>query len=120
VVPRVDGTVLAASTREEGVFDARTTAEGVRYLIAMASGIFPELKDADFLGARAGVRPGWQDGLPIMGPVPGWEGISVASGHDSVGVMLSPGTAELMADYITTGDPEPLEPFGLSRFERDS
>ena len=120
VVPRVDGTVLAASTREEGVFDARTTAEGVRYLIAMAAGIFPELKDADFLGARAGVRPGWQDGLPIMGPVPGWEGISVASGHDSVGVMLSPGTAELMTDYITTGDPEPLEPFGLSRFERDS
>ena len=119
-MPRVDGTVLAASTREEGVFDARTTAEGVRHLIATASGIFPELKDADFLGARAGVRPGWQDGLPIMGPVPGWEGISVASGHDSVGVMLSPGTAELMSDYITTGDPEPLEPFGLSRFERDS
>ena len=41
VVPRVDGTVLAASTREEGVFDSRTTAEGVRHLISTASGIFP-------------------------------------------------------------------------------
>jgi len=116
VVPQVDGTQLVASTREEGVFDVQTTAEAVRYLISTAIAIFPELKDATFVGARAGVRPGWPDGLPIMGPIPDWEGLSIASGHDSVGVMVSPGSAELMAEYLIIGDPEPLEPFSISRF----
>ena len=115
-MPQVDGTTLVASTREEGVFDDQTTAEAVRYLISTGIAIFPELKDATFVAARAGVRPGWPDGLPIMGPIPQWEGLSIASGHDSVGVMLSPGSAELMAGYIITGDPEPLEPFSISRF----
>ena len=37
-------------------------------------------------------------------------------GHDHVGIMLSPGSAELVARYILTGDPRPLEPFSVSRF----
>lgn len=115
VVPQADGTQLVASTREEGVFDVRPTAEGVRYLISTAIAIFPELQDASFVEARAGVRPGWPDGLPMMGPIPEWEGLSITSGHDSVGVMLAPGSAELMADYLITGDPEPLAPFSISR-----
>ena len=54
---------------------------------------------------------------PIMGPIPGWEGLSIATGHDAVGIMLSPGSGELMANYIGTGDAEPLEPFSAARFE---
>ena len=45
-----------------------------------------------------------------MGPLPGWNGVSIASGHDHVGVMLSPGSAELVARYILDGDPRPLRP----------
>jgi hypothetical protein len=51
-----------------------------------------------------------------MGPVPGWEGLSVASGHDHAGIMLSSGSAELMADYIASGDATSLEAFLPSRF----
>ena len=51
-----------------------------------------------------------------MGPLPGWNGVSIASGHDHVGVMLSPGSAELVARYILDGDPRPLEAFRISRF----
>ena len=51
-----------------------------------------------------------------MGPLPGWNGVSIAYGHDHVGVMLSPGSAELVARYILDGDPRPLEAFSISRF----
>ena len=116
VVPQADGSLLVAATREEGVFDVRITADAIRQMVDTAIALFPALKDASFVGARAGVRPGSPDGIPIMGPLPGWEGVSIACGHDHVGVMLSPGSAELLARYILTGDPRPLEPFSISRF----
>ena len=117
VVPWSDGNLLVGATREEGRFDEETTAEGIRRMAAAAMVSFPSLGDASFVGARAGVRPGTPDDVPIMGPVSGWEGLSIATGHDAVGVMLSPGSGELMANYISTGDPEPLEPFSASRFQ---
>ncbi len=62
-------------------------------------------------------EPGWvAQGVPLIGPLPECDGLSVASGHDSVGIMLSPGTAELVADYIRTGDEGPLQPFSPARF----
>jgi len=118
VVPQADGSLLVAATREEGVFDVRITADAIRQMVDTAIALFPALKDASFVGARAAVRPGSPDGIPIMGPLPGWEGVSIACGHDHVGIMLSPGSAELVARYIWTGDPRPLEPFSISRFSR--
>ena len=116
MVPRLDGTVLVAATREEGRFDELVTAGGVSQLIAAAILSFPSLADAEFISGRAGVRPATPDGMPVLGPMPGTEGFSIAAGHDAVGVMLSPGTAELMAQYLLDGNAAPLEPFSLSRF----
>lgn len=115
-VPWADGTVLVAATREEGVFDEAPTAEGIKHLLSEAIASFPTLGDAVFMGARAGVRPATPDDAPIMGPLPGWEGLSVITGHDAVGIMLSPGSGELMANYIDTGNARPLEPFSIGRF----
>lgn len=115
-VPWSDGNVLVAATREEGVFDQDTTVEGISYLLAEAVNSFPLLKDAVLVGARAGVRPGTPDDVPIMGPVPGWEGLSIITGHDHVGIILSPGSSELVANYIDTGNARPLEPFSIARF----
>ena len=116
-VPWADGTVLVAATREEGVFDEEPTAEGIRHLLSEAVASFPVLNDAVFVGARAGVRPGTPDDVPIMGPIAGWEGLSIITGHDHVGIILSPGSGELMANYIDTGNSRPLEPFSIARFQ---
>ncbi len=115
VIPRNDGTMLAAATREEGVFDHRITA-AVQEMFNNATAVYPMLRDAEFVGARAGIRPGSPDGMPILGPVPGWEGVSVASGHDHVGIILSPATGVDMADYIETGDASGLDFFSIERF----
>ncbi len=117
VVPWSDGNLLVGATREEGRYDEETTADGIRRMVEAAEVSFPSLGDAEFIDARAGVRPGTPDGLPVMGPVPGWRGLSAATGHDAVGVMLSPGSGELMANYIGSGDPGPLEPFSAARFQ---
>ena len=68
----------------------------------MASGI-PELA-----GTWAGLRPGTPDGLPYLGPVPGWEGLFAATGHGRKGLILAPVTAGLMARAVLSGDVDPL------------
>ena len=118
VVPRLDGNVLVASTREEGRTDETVTAEGVATLISGAVLSFPMLVDAAFVGGRAGVRPATPDGRPIIGPVSGVEGLTVATGHDAVGIILSPGTAELVVNWLLDGAAEPLEPFRADRFRQ--
>lgn len=116
VVPRLDGNILVASTREEGRSDDTVTAEGVSTLISGATLSFPLLSDAAFVSGRAGVRPATPDGLPIIGPVPGIDGLAIATGHDAVGIMLTPGTAELVVNLLLDGASEPLRPFRPDRF----
>ncbi len=116
VVPRLDGNILVASTREEGRSDQTLTAEGVSSLISNALLSFPSLADAAFVSGRAGVRPATPDGLPIIGPVPGIDGLTIATGHDAVGMMLSPGTAELVVQHLLDGVTEPLRHFSAGRF----
>ena len=116
VAPRLDGNILVASTREEGRTDETVTAEGVATLISGAMMSFPMLSDAVFVGGRAGVRPATPNGRPIIGPVSGVDGLTVATGHDAVGIMLSPGTAELVVNWLLDGAREPLESFLPDRF----
>ncbi|MDP6496682.1 MAG: glycine oxidase ThiO [Dehalococcoidia bacterium] len=116
VVPRMDGDVLVAATRVESRFDEVVTAAGVSHLIAAAVLSFPSLAHAEFVSGRAGVRPATPDGMPVLGPVPDVEGLSIAAGHDSVGIMLSPATAEMMAQFLLDGNAASLEPFSISRF----
>lgn len=120
IVPQKNGDILVGATREEGKFDQKVTADGIAHMLKLAKDIIPDLKDAEFISATAGVRPASPDGVPILGPLPGWSGVSVASGHDHVGVMLSPATGHLMADFIVGGDPTQIEAFSMSRFDTES
>ena len=118
VMPQPDGSILVAATRHEDEFDTRVTARRRGELLADAGRAFPHAARRRVRGGHvAGVRPASPDGLPIIGPVPGRDGLIVAAGHDAAGVMLAPGTAQLVTDYITSGDAAPLEPFALSRFD---
>lgn len=49
-----------------------------------------------------GVRPRGAHG-PIVGPVPGWDGLTVAAGHGSNGFLLSPVTATAVQAWICSG-----------------
>ena len=116
IAPRLDGNILVASTREEGQFNQTTTAAAIAHLIAVAARAYPNLTQSSFIAARAGIRPATPDNQPIIGPHPIIENLTIATGHDAIGIMLSPATAELTAQYILDRNPTPLKPFTPARF----
>ena len=117
IVPRADGRVLVGSTEEpEAGFEKANTAEAVAGLIAFATRLNPDLASAEVEKCWSGLRPATPDGLPFIGPVPGWENVFVATGHFRAGVQLSVGTAQAVAELLA-GRPTcvPLEAFALDR-----
>ncbi len=116
LVPRPDGRVLAGATEEDAGFDKRTTAAALRDLLEFAISLVPDLAVAPLERSWAGLRPGSPDGLPFLGPVPGFENLFVAAGHFRAGIQLSPGTGTVMTELLL-GRPTtiPLEPFRLDR-----
>jgi len=49
---------------------------------------------------RAGLRPCTADSLPFLGPLPGADGLYLATGHGMLGVTLAPASGEVIADMI--------------------
>jgi D-amino-acid dehydrogenase len=64
-----------------------------------------------------GWRPMSCDDIPIIGRVPGRDGLWLATGHGMMGIGMSTGTGQLIADLVTGRDPamDPT-PFSPSRF----
>jgi D-amino-acid dehydrogenase len=69
--------------------------------------------------AWVGPRPIVPDGLPMIGRLPGYENVYIATGHAMLGVTLAPATAELLADMMD-GKPTSVDstPFDPARFRR--
>jgi D-amino-acid dehydrogenase len=61
-----------------------------------------------------GSRPTFPDSRPVIGAVPGLAHVSVAFGHQHIGFMTGPGTAQLLADLMEGTapviDPHPFRP----------
>jgi glycine oxidase len=117
LVPKANGLVFAGATVEKVGFRRRTTVVGLRGLTAMASALTPRLGALSPVDVWSGLRPGSADGLPLLGPLPGWEGVSVASGHYRNGILLSPVTGRLVARAIVDGSvDESAAAFSPNRF----
>jgi glycine oxidase len=116
LVPRTDGRVLVGATEEDAGFVKQTTATAVAGLIALAGQLVPALRSAAVEACWAGLRPGSPDGLPFLGPVPGWDNLFVAAGHFRAGLQMSPATGRLMADCLLGRELSvPLEAFRMGR-----
>ncbi len=63
-----------------------------------------------------GIRPYPEDGMSLVGPLPGSTGLHVIATHS--GVSLAPILGSLMAEAIVSGElPERLQPFSLERYQ---
>ncbi|MEU4399344.1 glycine oxidase ThiO [Micromonospora orduensis] len=115
-VPRADGEVVLGATVEERT-DTTVTAGAVLRLLRAGVDLLPELAEYDLVEAVAGLRPGTPDNAPVLGPLPGRPDVLAATGHHRHGIVLTPVTADLIADLVLTGVPDPLlAPFGADRF----
>jgi glycine oxidase len=116
VVPRGDGRVVVGATVEEQGFDTRVTAGAVHDLLRAALELLPDVAELELLETVCGLRPGSPDNAPMIGPA-GPEGLVVATGHYRNGILLTPVTADAVAELLATGRvPEAIAPFAPGRF----
>ena len=117
LVPRGDGRLIVGATTEEKGFDETITAGGVLGLLDDAWRTLPGIEELPIQEMWTGFRPGSPDDMPILGPAP-IDGLVLATGHHRNGILLTPATAELIANYIVTGYKDPrMAAFSLDRFE---
>ena len=88
----------------------------LRGLVAEVAAHFPALRDAKIAIHRGGAPTMTPDGRPILGRVPGLDGLYVASGCCVGGLSLSPAAGRALADLIVDGKSDPdLAPLSVAR-----
>ncbi|MBA3414790.1 MAG: FAD-dependent oxidoreductase, partial [Chloroflexia bacterium] len=108
VRPRPDGSVVVAATEEEAGFDRRVTGDGVAWLLDLTRTLCPGLLAGELVESWAGLRPGSDTGDPMMGLVPGLDGLWVAAGHFRTGAKEAPASGALVAAALAGEPPDPL------------
>lgn len=109
--------ILVGATKEDAGFDVQVTEEGTSWLRNSAIKLVPDLKHSMIEASWAGLRPKTPDTKPILGKAPGWENVILATGHNSVGIILSAITGKTIAELIATENtPEIIQPFCIERF----
>jgi glycine oxidase len=100
IVPRSDGRIVAGASVEHQGFDKSVTAGAMEKILRATLELAPSLAEARIEETWAGLRPDSPDHLPILGPTD-LEGLLIATGHFRSGVLLTPVTARLIADWVT-------------------
>jgi D-amino-acid dehydrogenase len=96
-----DSRVVAGATREaETGFDYRVTAAGQAEVLQEALRVAPGLASATVIETRVGFRPASADGLPMLGPVRGVDGLFVGNGLGAAGLTIGPFAGKLLADLV--------------------
>lgn len=101
--------VFLGTTEERSGFDVGTTIEARDEILEFGVGFASELEGAELIEQTACLRPLSEDGLPIMGAVPGIEGAYVATGHGRQGILQSPPSGLAMAELILNGETAVLD-----------
>jgi len=118
LVPRHDGRIIAGSTVEYEGFDRSVTVAGMKRILTGAISMVPTLESARIEETWAGLRPDSPDHLPILGPTD-LDGLLIATGHFRSGILLTPVTARLICDWVTTQKiSEDWAPFSPMRFQQ--
>jgi glycine oxidase len=116
LVPRDDGRLVIGASSEEAGFDVRPRAGVVHDLLRDAQALVPAVAELELVEVRTGLRPGTPDNAPLLGRV-GIDGLVVATGHHRNGVLLTPVTADGIAEVLVSGTPPSTwAPFDPLRF----
>jgi glycine/D-amino acid oxidase-like deaminating enzyme len=110
--PAADGTIVCGASHHPMLSDEGENSEAPRLITGRAVRTIPALADAPLRSVRSGIRPMSPDDRPMVG----WlgDGLFVATGHGSEGIILGGGTASLVGAIIG-GDAE--MPFDAAPFD---
>jgi glycine/D-amino acid oxidase-like deaminating enzyme len=122
VFPRADGTTWVGAISTTGLVpvDPADVApdEGAHARVeALCRNISPVLAAAPIKVRQVCFRPVTEDGLPLIGAVPGISDAYVATGHSVWGMLNAPATGEALAELILDGTARhvDLAPFAPGR-----
>ena len=101
----MDGFVRFAGTLEFSGINDEIRRPRLEQLTESAKEYMDGVGDADSSSEWCGLRPCTPDGLPVIGPAPGYHGLFVANGHAMLGITLGPITGKLIAEYVVDGRP---------------
>lgn len=109
VFPRPDGTTWVCAYSSEAPLpldpaDVAPDPGAMDRLKALCARISPVLGNAEVVSEQACFRPLTQDGLPLIGAVPGASAAYIAAGHSVWGILNAPATGEAMAELILDGE----------------
>jgi glycine oxidase len=118
LVPRLDGRLIVGATVEEAGFNSELTAGAVLALLEAAWRALPAIEDLPIDEMWTGFRPCSPDDAPILGPT-SIRGLIMATGHHRNGILLTPLTADVIAEQILTGRlPAIAADFTIERFHK--
>jgi glycine oxidase len=116
LIPRGDGRIVIGATVEDAGYSKQVEPEALALLRRRAARLWPPASDALQLDSWAGLRPGTADALPVIGRCEGDNLQFVATGHFRNGILLAPGTANVIADLVCGRMPAiDLAPFAPHR-----
>jgi len=124
VFPRGDGsTHVTAFSRQAQLpmnpAAVRPDPGAIEKLQALCERLSPAFRADRIIARQSCFRPVTEDGLPLIGAVPGSTGAYIATGHNVWGILNAPATGEALAELISesasrTIDLTPFDPARLS------
>jgi glycine/D-amino acid oxidase-like deaminating enzyme len=123
VFPRADGSTHITAFSDPAPLpldpaDVKPTPDAITRLQTICERLSPAFRADRIVARQACSRPVTQDGLPLIGKVPGCEGAYIATGHSVWGILNAPATGEAMSELIADGaarttDLAPFDPARL-------
>ncbi len=100
--------VIGATHEDDQPFDQRLTAGGLHEVLDKALTVAPGLAASTFSEARVGYRPFTPGFLPIIGGMPGMEGLVLANGLGASGLTVGPFLGKQLAK-LAMGEPVDIQ-----------
>jgi sarcosine oxidase subunit beta len=98
--------------------DAPVTPESSEAALTWATSLMPLLGGAESTGGWAGLTEMTPDHHALLGPMPGVDGLIIATGFSGHGVMHAPATGLLLAELLLDGEAHSMDitPLSPARF----
>ena len=101
----MEGFVRFAGTMEFSGLNHERRQPRLEQLTTAADLYLEGVGDTPSRSEWCGLRPCTPDGLPVVGRVPGHDGVYVANGHAMLGLTLGPITGKFVAELVLDGKP---------------
>lgn len=94
--------IVVGATHEDNTngYNTSVTAGGLQELLDKGLEVAPDLLNSTFQEVRVGFRPYTPEFLPVIGPIPGWNGVIVANGLGASGLTMGPYLGNQLAKIV--------------------